>query len=83
MIAPKIISEKLGVVNEDIPVWSSYYRRSLPTKLGDTGFGMLTNKDSEYRAKAEEVFVEVQNEFQQLVNLAREELKFQKDKLKR
>ena len=83
LIAPEEINQKLNDVSELMFIWSSYYRKSLPSKIGDTGFGMISNKDIEFKEKADQEFPKLQQEIGQLVNLIKQELKTQKERLKK
>jgi len=82
ILAPDDINKKIGEVSDLLYEWSSLYRKSLPTKIDDSGLGMISNSDYEYRKKANEVYIELQKEISILVEMIKEELKRQKEKLK-
>lgn len=79
LIATKRINEKLNGISETMFIWSSYYRKSLPTKIGETGLGMISNKDIEFKEKADEIYPKLQSEIGQLVTQIKEELNRQKE----
>jgi len=78
LLAPNSINEQLGKVSALMYEWSSYYRESLPTKIGDTGFGMVTNTDFKFRDKADEVYPNLNREIGKLIELIKEEINTQK-----
>lgn len=83
LIAPEVINQKLNDVSEAMFIWSSYYRQSLPSKIGETGLGMISNKDIEFKEKADKEYPKLQKEIGLLVNLIKQELNRQKEGLKK
>jgi len=78
LLAPNSINEQLGKVSSVMYDWSSYYRKSLPTKIGNTGLGMVSNTDSNFRDKANEIYPTLNREIGKLIELIKEELNKQK-----
>ena len=78
LIASASISEQIGMVSDILFEWSSNYRKSLPTKIGDTGIGMISNIDIKFRDKADEIYPTLNKEIGKLIELIKEELTKQK-----
>ena len=83
LIAPEVINQKLNDVSEAMFIWSSYYRQNLPSKIGDTGLGMISNKNIEFKEKVDKEYPKLQKEIGLLVNLIKQELNRQKEGLKK
>jgi len=71
--SPKI-KDKLSVVNELLFHWTSLYKRSLPTKIGDTNIGMISNTDFEFREKADKIEPKLNENINELIKLIEIEL---------
>lgn len=74
LLAPEFINNKLGEVSDLMYEWSSLYRQSLPTKIGDTGLGVILSNDLKFRDKADEVYPKLQEKIGELVKLIKDEL---------
>jgi hypothetical protein len=82
LLAPDSINEKLGEVSDIMFEWSSLYRQSLPTKIGDTGQALVFSTNSEYRDKANEVYPKLQDRIGELIKMIKEELNNQRKIMK-
>lgn len=69
---------KLGKVSDILYEWSTVYKESLPKKIGDTNFAISTNLDYEHRQKANEIYITLKKEINELV----EEIKLELDKIR-
>ena len=83
LISTDLINRQLNAVSDVLYEWSSLYRKSLPTKVGNTGLGIVSNIDLEFRDRANELYPKLFDEIQELVKLIKQELNNQKKKLKR
>ena len=82
LFATDIIKEKLNSVNLLLSEWSSLYRKSLPTQLGETNLGFITTENNKYRNKADNLEPGMHKELDELVKLIMKELESQNEKLK-
>ena len=83
LIAPNNINEQIGNVSEILYEWSSNYRKSLPTKIGNSGLGMISNIDIKFKDKADEIYPTLNKEIGKLIEMIKEELSRQKELLKK
>ncbi|MGL3000057.1 hypothetical protein [Flavobacterium sp. RSSB_23] len=74
LISPKHINEKLANVSEELYIWSSYYRKSLPTKIGDTDLSIISTEQEKFRKKADEFYPNLKKEIGELIQLIKSEL---------
>ena len=82
LFATDEIKVKLSSVSSLLSQWSSLYRKSLPTQVGETGFGFLTNQSHDFRDKANDLEPKLHEEIDGLVRLIIKEIEFQNKKLK-
>lgn len=75
IIAPETINEKLGIASQAMYVWSSYYRQSLPSKIGDTGMGIYSSDQQQYRDKADKYYPNVAKAIADLIIAIKVELR--------
>lgn len=83
LISPNNINQKLASVSDAIFIWSSYYRKSLPTKLGDTNMSIVSTEQNEFRKKADEFYPNLKKEIEELIVLIKTELKKNEESLKK
>lgn len=83
LISPNHINEKLANVSEAIYIWSSYYRKSLPTKFGDTDMSIISTEQGRFRKKADEFYPNLKTEIGELIVLIKTELKKNEDELRK
>ncbi len=81
LIAPDEINEKFAKVSQTLRQWSSLYRQSLPINVGNTGKGIVTSGQMEYRKKANEIDPKLFNEIGELVIAIKKELSKSKKEL--
>ncbi len=78
LIASTSINEQLSRVSILLFDWTTNYRQSLPTKIGDTGFGVISNMDIRYKDKADEIYPILNIEIGKLIEMIKAELNRQK-----
>jgi hypothetical protein len=83
LLATKKINKKVSEISNVLYVWSSNYRQSLPEKIEGTNFGMVSNFDSEYKEKADEVYPELLKLINELVDVIKKELNYLKNEIKK
>jgi hypothetical protein len=83
LISPDHINEKLANVSEAIYVWSSYYRKSLPAKFGDTDMAIVSTDQGKFRAKADEFYPTLKKEIGGLIILIKAEIKKNEESLRK
>ena len=76
LISPIHINEKLAEVSEALYIWSSYYRKSLPTKLGDTQLSIISTEKEQLRRKADETYPYFREEMGKLITMIKTELQY-------
>lgn len=81
ILASEKINEQLGLVSDKLYVWSTEFRKGLPTKIGESGFGMISNKDFEHQDKAKDLYPELITQINKLVTDIKTELKESKKQL--
>lgn len=75
ILASEKINEQLGLVSDKLYIWSTEFRKGLPTKIGESGFGMISNKDFEHQDKAKDLYPELITQISKLVTDIKTELK--------
>ncbi len=83
LISPDHINEKLANVSEELYIWSSYYRKSLPTTFGDSNMSIISTEQGKFRKKAEEFYPSLKKEIGELIVLIKTELKNNEESLKK
>lgn len=83
LISPDHINEKLANVSEELFIWSSYYRKSLPTKISDTNMGIISTEQGQFRKKADEFYPNLKKEIGELIMLIKIELKNNEESLRK
>ncbi|MDZ7775279.1 MAG: hypothetical protein U5L09_06525 [Bacteroidales bacterium] len=78
LISTEAINEQLRKVSDVLYEWSSYYRKSLPTKFGETGYGFTSNIDMKHKATADKIYPTLHKEIGKLIELIKLELTKQK-----
>ncbi|MDI1321983.1 MAG: hypothetical protein PSV36_04495 [Algoriphagus sp.] len=81
ILASEKINEQLDLVSDKLYEWSSEFKKGLPTKIGESGFAMISNKDFEHRDSAKELYPELMTQITQLINDVKTELKESKKQL--
>jgi len=74
LIAPDNINKQTETVSDVLYEWSSYYRKSLPTQIEGTNFGIHSNTNSELRDRAEEIYPILNWEIGKLIEMIKIEL---------
>jgi hypothetical protein len=74
LVSPIHVNEKLAEVSEALYIWSSYYRKSLPTKLGDTQLTIISTEQGQFRKKADETYPNFKKEMRELIIIIKTEL---------
>lgn len=81
IIAPDEIVEKLNAVSDSLYIWSSYYRKGLPSKLGNTGIGIYSSNQNNYSEKAEKHYPEVLKSIEELIITIKRVLNYEEERL--
>ncbi|MEQ8909391.1 MAG: hypothetical protein RIC95_09375 [Vicingaceae bacterium] len=74
ILAPGSINAKFHEVSEIIYSWSSEYKQSLPSTIGDSGFGIASSQDEIHRERADKLFPELTTSINELVKIIKTEL---------
>jgi hypothetical protein len=83
LISPDRINEKLTIVSAELYIWSSYYRKSLPTKFGDTDMSIISTEQGKFRKKADESYANLNKELGELIMLIKTELMKNEENLRK
>lgn len=73
-VATDSIKSKLSSVSGLLSDWSFKYSKSLPKKLGDSDWGIISSEDNKYRTQANEVYPQLRKERLELIELMKHEL---------
>ena len=81
ILASEKINKQLSQVSDILYEWSTELRKGLPTKIGESGFGMISNKDFEHQDKAIDLYPELMKQINNLIIAIKAELKESKKQL--
>ncbi len=79
--APEKVLQQLQTTCDALSAWSSEYRQGLPTRVGDTGFAMVSNRDYPHQEKAQELRPMLNDEMHELNAVMKRDLESRRHQL--